>query len=93
MTADQVLNRAELHQEAAHRAREALSVLRADDVPERHPISAACWEELGYALRGLKRMPESASALEKAAEIYGRLGTAYTASAEHVRTVLGTPVR
>jgi tetratricopeptide (TPR) repeat protein len=87
-----VLNRAGFHEEAAHAAREALAVLSSDGAPDRHPLAAASWEELGDALRGLRRMPESASALEKAAEIYSRLGSAYAAAATRVRTVLSASV-
>jgi tetratricopeptide (TPR) repeat protein len=51
-------------------------------------MAAACLEDLGAALAGLKRYREAIPALEKALGIYRRLGPAYAKTADRVQVAL-----
>ena len=57
-------------------------------LPEVLPLHAACLEDLGGALAGLKRYREAVPALEKALEIDRKLGPAYAKIADRVQVVL-----
>jgi len=83
-----VYNRAGLFAPAEHNAREALDAWRHGQLPEMHPMAAACLEDLGGALAGLKRYREAIPALEKSLEIYRGLGPAYAKTADRVEVVL-----
>jgi tetratricopeptide (TPR) repeat protein len=86
--AAQVYNRAGLFEPAEQHAREALDAFHHSHLPEVHPMAAAAEQDLGRALAGLKRYREAIPALEKALEIYHKLGTAYTRTAERDEVVL-----
>jgi serine/threonine protein kinase/tetratricopeptide (TPR) repeat protein len=86
--AARVLNKAGRFEEAAQYAREALDALHDDLIPETHPVTAASMEDLGMALRGLKRTREAIPALEKSVDVYRRLGPAYAKTAARVQTLL-----
>ena len=83
-----VYNKAGLFEPAAQNAREALDAFHSGQLPEAHPMAAAGLEDLGGALTGLKRYREAIPALEKAVEIYRRLGPAYAKTADRVQVVL-----
>lgn len=53
-----------------------------------HPLAAAVLEDLGEALGGLKRYREAIPSLEKAVEIYRKLGAGYAKTADRVQMVL-----
>ncbi len=61
---------------------------RHGQLPEVHPLTAACLEDFGVALAGLKRYREAIPALEKCFEIYRGLGPAYAKTADRVLVVL-----
>ena len=82
------VQRAGLFEPAEQYAREALDRLRHGQLPEMHPLAAACLEDLGVALAGLKRYREAIPALEKALDIYRGLGPAYAKTADRVQVVL-----
>jgi eukaryotic-like serine/threonine-protein kinase len=86
--AAQVYNRAGLFEPAEHDAREALEAIRGHLLPEVHPMAAACLEDLGSALAGLKRYREAVTGLERAVEIYRKLGPAYAKTADRVQVDL-----
>ncbi len=86
--AARVFNQAGLFEPAEHNAREAFDAFHHGQLPEMHPLAAACLEDLGEALAGLKRYREAVPVLEKAVEIYRRLGPAYLKTAEHVQVGL-----
>ncbi len=86
--AARVYNKAGLFNPAEQNAREALEAVRQGRLPEVLPLHAACLEDLGVALAGLKRYREAIPALEKAVGIYSRLGPAYAKTAERVQVVL-----
>jgi serine/threonine protein kinase len=83
-----VFKNAGLFEPAEHDAREAFDAFHHGQLPEIHPLAAACLEDLGGALAGLKRHREAIPALEKAVEIYHRLGPAYAKTAGRVQVVL-----
>jgi tetratricopeptide (TPR) repeat protein/tRNA A-37 threonylcarbamoyl transferase component Bud32 len=83
-----VYNQAGLFNPAEQNAREALEGAHQGHIPEVHPLPAACLEDLGGALDGLKRYREAVPALEKAVEIYRKLGPAYAKTADRVQAVL-----
>ena len=80
-----IFNKAGLFEPAEHNAREAFVAFHHGQLPEMHPLAAACLEDLGEALAGLKRYREAVPALEKAVEIYRRLGPAYAKTADRVQ--------
>jgi serine/threonine protein kinase len=82
-----VYNQAGLFNPAEQQAREALEEIHGH-LPEGHPMAAACLEDFGVALVGLKRNREAAPTLEKALEIYRKLGPAYAKTADRVQVVL-----
>jgi tetratricopeptide (TPR) repeat protein len=83
-----VYNQAALFNRAEQHAREALEEIHNGHLPEVHPMAAACLEDFGVALVGLKRYREAAPALEKALEIYRKLGPAYAKTVDRVQVVL-----
>jgi eukaryotic-like serine/threonine-protein kinase len=83
-----VFNRAGRFEEAAQYAREALDGVHQGQLPEIHPLTAACIEDLGEALAGMKRYREAIPDLEKALEIDRQLGPAYAKTADRVQAVL-----
>jgi tetratricopeptide (TPR) repeat protein len=83
-----VYNNAGLFEPAEQNAREALEAIRGNLLPEVHPMAAAYLEELGAALAGLERYREAVPTLEKAIEIYHKLGPAYAKTADRVQVVL-----
>jgi eukaryotic-like serine/threonine-protein kinase len=87
--AARVFNKAGLFEPAERSAREALDAFHRGQLPEMHPQAAACLEDLGVALAGLKRYREAVPALEKSVEIERKLGPAYTKLADGVQMVLG----
>jgi serine/threonine-protein kinase len=86
--AARVYNQAGLFKPAEQYSQEALDAFKHSQLPEVHPMRAACLEDLGEALTGLKRYREATPALEKAVEIYRRLGPAYAGTADRVQLVL-----
>jgi tetratricopeptide (TPR) repeat protein len=86
--AARVYNKAGLFTPAEQNAREALEGVRQGQLPEVLPLHAACLEDLGGALAGLKRYREAVPALEKALEIDRKLGPAYAKIAAHIEVVL-----
>jgi len=76
---------------AEHSARQASGAFHDGQLPETHPLAAACLEDLGEALAGLKRYREAIPALEKAVEIHGRLGPAYAKTADRLQVELNQP--
>ncbi|MDP8979331.1 MAG: protein kinase [Acidobacteriota bacterium] len=87
-SAARVLNKAGRFEEAAQYARHSLDALHEDQIPELHPVSAEAMEDLGTALRGLKRKREAIPALEKALDVYRQLGPAYAKTADRVQKIL-----
>jgi tetratricopeptide (TPR) repeat protein len=83
-----IYNQAGLFNPAEQSAREALEAVHQGHIPEVHPLRAACLEDLGGALAGLKRYQEAVPAFEKSLEIYRRLGPAYGKTAGRVQVVL-----
>jgi tetratricopeptide (TPR) repeat protein len=83
-----VYNRAGLFEPAEQHTREALEAIRGHLLPEVHPMAAACLGDLGGSLAGLKRYREAVPQLEKAVEIYRKLGPAYQKTADRVQVVL-----
>jgi hypothetical protein len=65
-----------------------LQACRQAELPELHPLVAAATEDLGSALAGLSRYGEAIPDLEKAAEIYRRLGGICTPAADHIGAVV-----
>ena len=86
--AAQVFNRAGLFEPAAQYASEALDRLRQVHVAGEHPSIAACLEEQGIALAGLKRYREAIPLLEQALRIDRGLGPAYARTADNIEKVL-----
>jgi tetratricopeptide (TPR) repeat protein len=86
--AARVFNKAGLFKPAEKSAREALAAFHRGQLPEMHPLSAACLEDLGGALAGLKRYREAIPALEEALEIDRKLGPAYAKIADREQAVL-----
>jgi serine/threonine protein kinase/Tfp pilus assembly protein PilF len=82
-----VFNKAGRPQEAVQYARESLEACRQAELPEMHPLVAAATEDLGSALAGLSQYGEAIPALEKASEIYRRLGGIYIPAADHIDEV------
>jgi tetratricopeptide (TPR) repeat protein len=80
-----VANKAGLHEQAARLSRESLAALHLGDVPETHPLTAASFEHLGDALRGMNQGSEAVQALSKAVAIYRSLGSAYNRVADRDR--------
>jgi serine/threonine protein kinase/Tfp pilus assembly protein PilF len=86
--AARVYNKAGLFSPAEQNAREALEGVHQGHLPEVLPLNAACLEDLGGALAGLKRYREAVPALKKALEIDRKLGPAYAKTADQVEVVL-----
>jgi tetratricopeptide (TPR) repeat protein len=86
--AARVYNKAGLFTPAEQNAREALEGVHQGQLPEVLPLHAACLEDLGGALAGLKRYREAVPALEKALEIDRELGPAYAKIADREQAVL-----
>jgi tetratricopeptide (TPR) repeat protein len=86
--AARVYNKAGLFTPAEKNAREALEAVHQGQLPEVLPLHAACLEDLGGALGGLKRYRKAIPALEKALEIDRKLGPAYAKTAGHIEVVL-----
>jgi len=87
-TAARVFNKAGRALEAEQFARESLARCGQSQLPEIHPLIAAATEDLGSALASLKRYREADAALEKAQEMYRRLGPAYALTADRVQAAL-----
>jgi eukaryotic-like serine/threonine-protein kinase len=86
--AARVYNQAGLFKSAEQYSHEALDAFKHSQLPEVHPMHAACLDDLGEALAGSKHYRESIPALEKAVAIYRRLGPAYAGTADRVQLVL-----
>jgi serine/threonine protein kinase/tetratricopeptide (TPR) repeat protein len=86
--AARVFNKAGHFEQAEQYAREAMDAFYHGQLPEVHPLAAACMEDLGGALAGLKRYREAIPALEKAVEINRQLGPAYAQTADRLQVVL-----
>jgi len=86
--AARVFNKAGLFEPAAQYAREALEAFHQGQLPEIHPLAAACLEDEGVALVGLKRYREAIPPLEKAATVYRQLGPAYAPTADRIQAIL-----
>lgn len=83
-----VFNKAGRFEQAALHAREALDAFHHAQLPEQHPLDAACLRDLGEALAGLGRYQEAIPTLERAVEIDRQLGPAYVRTADSVQAVL-----